>query len=771
MTSRRILLLLLAFCCSAMVVDAAWTDAADADARGLRLILNKKWTSALSHYQQAVRQFPDHAPLWRNLASLCVLQKDQAGAMKALDRAVWLDPAHVYSWRLLRELMLKEGEERAWLGRAAAWWRGTRTPDAFRAWTGALVRLHRFSQAEKLMERRPEGVPDFRLTFPKAAQTSAAPLFLFITLDTFRADLLDFPAAPFLTGLAMESHAFGHFISAVPITLPAHASMMTGLYPNHHGVRDNSIYRLSPEALTLAESFRTAGWATSAHVSAFILDRMFGLEQGFETYGDRFVPEKKGSRFPESRRARETLAEAAESLAKTADRRTFTWIHLYDTHAPYEPPFPFDEAWPDRPYQGEAAYMDYSLGRFIESLRADVRWARTTLVIAGDHGESLGEHREATHGFLLYHSTLHVPLFVHFAGQTTGKAHPESVSSVDLFPTILRLAGLPIPPSDGRDLFAPGGEQAIYSETQIPLPFGWSDLYRVQKGRAAFIGLPSGRAFDLASDPGEVHPLGSVPAGLAALADGYRTDRRGLNSEASVLDDDSLAKLKSLGYVHAGAAPARTDTFMPDPEMKMESLLLYQRALAAEEDGDREALGKWTRTLAEKETGNPSILAFCAEWFHKAGDDRTAASVVRDALKADPRHPQALFYLGLMDERASRLASAEKAYRAVLEVQPNHFSARYNLSRVFLMEKKWTEGERAMEEILKRLPNHAYTLNNFAFLYWTRDKDCAMALDFARRANAKKPDDPALKESLASTLRNCGEANDAARLEKVIRAR
>jgi arylsulfatase A-like enzyme/Flp pilus assembly protein TadD len=750
-----------------MPVAAAWKDATDADNRGLRMILRKEWAPALAHYQEAVRRFPGHAPLWRNLASLYVLRKDPAGAVRALEGAVRLDPAQVYSWRLLRELMMKEGEGRAWLGRAAFWWRRTHSPEAFRAWAGALVRLHRFSQAEKLMDRRPAGVPDFRLSFPgRTAQGTPHPLFLLITLDTFRADLLDSPATPFLTGLASESHSFRQFISAVPITLPAHASMLTGLYPNHHGVRDNSIYRLSPGARTQAESFRAAGWATSAHVSAFILDRMFGLEQGFETYGDRFVPDKKGSRFPESRRAGETLAAAAGHLAKLAQGQAFAWIHLYDTHAPYEPPFPFDEAWPDRPYAGEAAYMDYALGQFVRTLREDGRWDRTTLVVAGDHGESLGEHREATHGFLLYRSTLHVPLFIHLPGQTAGKVHPQGVSSVDLFPTILRLAGLPAPPSDGRDLFAPEGERAIYSETQIPLPFGWSDLYRVQKGGAAFIGPPSGKAFDLVSDPGEVHPLGSVPAGLAALVDGYRADRRGLNSETSALDDESLAKLKSLGYAHAGATPAMTELPLPDPETKMESLLIYQRALAAEEDGDMKTLGKWTRALAEKEAGNPSILAFCAEWFHKAGDEGRAASVLRDALKLDPRHPQALFYSGLMDERAGRLVSAEGAYKVVLEVQPNHFSARYNLSRVFLMEKKWAEGERAMEEILKRLPDHAYTLNNLAYLYWARDKACSKALEFARKANAIKPDDPALQESLLSTLRNCGKDDEAGRLEK-----
>gem|GEM_PF-566716 len=758
MIIRNFLLALGVAICYCAPLAAEVHDARDADVRGLRMVLNKDWDHALAHYQEAVERFPDFAPLWRNLASLYELRGDSVKAITALRRAVAIEPGQIRAWTSLREVLLNSGGERPWLSLAALWWRTTRSPEAFKAWAGALVRLGRFSQAEKLMARRPAGVPDFRLAFPTAsAVDSKRRLTLLITLDTFRYDALSPDVTPNLAALEAVSHVFTEAVSVAPITFPAHTSMMTGLYPNHHGVRDNSIYRLSPQAVTLAEIFKKNGWSTAAFVSAFILDHRFGLDQGFDRYGDVFPHVEKQRRFPESRRAEDTLKEAAGYLRASPSSAQFVWLHLYDAHAPYDPPFPFNEAWPDRPYLGETAYLDYALGKWFDSLRGSGLWPRTSILVIGDHGESLGEHGEATHGFLLYRSTLHVPLLVHRPGQTRMERHSQPVSTVDVFPTMAGWIHAAAPAVDGRPLFEGSPDRLLYSETQIPLPFRWSDLYRVQKGNLAYVAEPRGKAFDVKADPGERKPLERIPGELAQAVEAYRQDRRGLKSEENPLDDEALERLKSLGYAHAGGLPASAPKNLPDPGTKMESLTFYQRALAAEDDGDLDALEKWTRALLAAEKDNPAMLAFGAEWLHKAGRDRDAADAVRRALRLDPAYPQAVFYSGLMAERAGRLEEAEQDYRSALKIQAGLFFARYNLSRVYLMEKKWDAAQAAMGEILKGIPNHAYTLNNMAYLYWARDKNCEKALDYVRKADAAKPDDPALRESLISTLHNCGK--------------
>jgi arylsulfatase A-like enzyme/predicted Zn-dependent protease len=744
-------------------VSAAAETPRQADAEGLRLVVEKRWEEAEARYEAAVERFPDYVPLRRNLANLYVLGKQYDKAVSALQRAVVLDPAHEGTWRLLREMMLSTGRPGAWVPWAARWNRTARTDAAFRALVGAHLRAGHLSQARALARSRPalrealEGPP-----LP-APSPSLKRLVLLVTLDTFRADCLDPDLTPALWALAGRSHRFSDCTAVAPITLPAHASLLTGLYPNHTGVRDNSVYRLAPEAPTLAEAFKAAGWETGAFVSAYILDRRFGLDQGFDAYGDRFAPAEAGGRFPESRPAGETLAEAARWLAGRKGDRAFLWVHLYDTHAPYEPPFPFDQAWPERPFRGEAAALDHALGRFLGPLMASRLWAGTLVAVVGDHGESLGEHGEATHGFLLYQATLHVPLLLRLPGQAAGADHPVPVSQVDLYPTLLEWLAVPAPAHDGEPLLKAGPGRVLYSETQIPLPFRWSDLYRARRGGWTFTAPPAGRWHDLERDPREQDPVPAPPAAEAGgrpldlLVAAYRAEAPRFGAGAgAALDEEAMARLRSLGYAHVGGASARPDVGgLPDPEGKMEALTLYQRALEAEEKGDLGALAHRARELAAAEADNPAMLAFAAEWLNRAGDAGGAMKLVARALELDPRYAQALFYRGYLREGRGDPAGAASDYAAALREQPGHFLARYNLSRLFLVKGEWARAEGEIRAILERLPNHAYTLNNWAYLKMKRDRDCAGALELAQRAFTLKPGDPVLKESVASIEKAC----------------
>jgi arylsulfatase A-like enzyme len=312
-----------------------------------------------------------------------------------------------------------------------------------------------------------------------------------ISIDTLRADHVGAYGAsrahtPTLDELAARGVRFEHAFSPAPITLPAHASLLTGLEPPQHGVRGNGAFRLPEEALTLAEALRAAGFATAAFVGAFVLDRQYGLAQGFDAYDDRMTSRRAAGATGFAERRADAVVDAALAWLATAPERFFLFVHLYDPHANYDPPPGFRAAFPRHPYAGEIAFADAQLARLLAGIRE--RWPddRTLVVATSDHGESLGEHGEATHAYTLYDATQRVPLLLAGPGLPRGAVASPVVRLVDVTPTILALAGLDAPPgSPGRDLRGAlsGSEhepRAAYMETlATQLDFGWSPLRAV----------------------------------------------------------------------------------------------------------------------------------------------------------------------------------------------------------------------------------------------------------------------------------------------------
>jgi arylsulfatase A-like enzyme len=294
---------------------------------------------------------------------------------------------------------------------------------------------------------------------------------LLVTLDTTRADRLGCYGytdahTPALDSLAAQGVLFERAFTPAPVTLPAHASLLTGLVPPVHGVRDNGIYRLRDEAVTLAELLGDAGMVTAATVAAYVLASRFGLAQGFSHYDERLKGQLgKPAAFYVERPAEEVTDAALGWLEKRNDKKNFfLWVHYFDPHSPYVPPARFDSLCPGRPYDGEIAYMDSQLGRLLGALRSDGQYENTLVVVVGDHGEALGEHGEPTHGIFLYNSTVRVPLIVKFpAGEHAGGRVDANVSLVDIFPTVLERAGLSVPSGiQGRSLLPLlGGERAV----------------------------------------------------------------------------------------------------------------------------------------------------------------------------------------------------------------------------------------------------------------------------------------------------------------------
>ena len=329
---------------------------------------------------------------------------------------------------------------------------------------------------------------------------------LLVTLDTTRADHMGAYGyqgieTPTFDRLAREGVLFEHAESAAPLTLPAHSSIFTGLFPPEHGVRDNGGFFLAPSQVTLAERLKAAGLETGGFVGAYVLDHRWGINQGFDTYFDDFDLSKVKAMSLASiqRPANEVADHVIDWLNHTGDHRFFGWAHFYDAHTPYDPPEPFKSRYPGHPYVGEIAFVDSQVGRLIDWLEAHHRLDRTIVVVMGDHGESLGDHGEAAHGFFIYQSTIRVPFVIRapFA-LTRGRRVADVVRSVDVMPTILDLLGLPLHGKvEGKSLvpLMTGATREMgleaYSEAVYPrYHFGWSDLRALHVGRYKYIEAP-----------------------------------------------------------------------------------------------------------------------------------------------------------------------------------------------------------------------------------------------------------------------------------------
>jgi arylsulfatase A-like enzyme len=400
-----------------------------------------------------------------------------------------------------------------------------------------------------------------------------------VTLDTARADRLSpygfmNAAMPGLERLAREGVLFDQAMTASPLTLPSHCTLFTGLLPPRHGVRDNADSPLAPAATTMAELLSGSGYRTAAFVAAAVLDPDRGLSQGFDVY--RSAPTGDGARaHRRERRGDEVMTEALDWLAGAGRSPFFLWVHLYDPHRPYDPPEPFRSRHVD-PYIGELAFADAQIGRLLSALDTLKLRDRTIVVVAGDHGESLGDHGERDHGIFVYQSVLRVPLIVRVPDVA-----PRRIGSVvrlaDVLPTVLEVLDIRRPRGDGVSLLAmmqgrqPPVDREAYAESLYPQRFAWSPLRAIRDGRFKFIDAPRPELYDLETDPFEERnlydrrrPLAHVMGGRIDALDDSNNPRpsRGSEPPASVRQ-----RLAALGYVGTGnIGSSRPPQALPDPK-------------------------------------------------------------------------------------------------------------------------------------------------------------------------------------------------------------
>jgi arylsulfatase A-like enzyme len=415
-------------------------------------------------------------------------------------------------------------------------------------------------------------------------QEAPARNLVVVTLDTTRTDYLSAYGStraftPGVDSLAATGIVFDHAVSAAPLTLPAHTSLFTGLLPPRHGVRDNADRPLAEHYVTLAEVLRSRNFSTAAFVASAVLGRDRGLTQGFDVYSD-------GSQFNHwnrrrtERRGDEVVGEAVTWLRQRRGSRFFLWIHLYDAHAPYEPPAPFDNLYSSNPYAGEIAFADAQLGWLIDELRRDGNMKNTIVIVAGDHGESLGDHGEREHGMFLYETVARVPLVIH-APRLQARRVAAVTRLVDVMPTALDLLGIDVPVVDGVSLVASMRGQVRspdldgYSESLYPARFGWSPVRSIRDGRFKLIDSPRPELYDLARDPLEQHNLyferPSVAAAMSRRLASLDSRRWASGERPFQLAPDSWERIRALGYVGETQMPAaHPDRRLPDVKDRIE---------------------------------------------------------------------------------------------------------------------------------------------------------------------------------------------------------
>jgi arylsulfatase A-like enzyme/Flp pilus assembly protein TadD len=619
---------------------------------------------------------------------------------------------------------------------------------------------------------------------------------LLITVDTLRADALSCyggPAAtPALDRLAAEGVRFSFAHAHAVTTLSSHTSILTGTYPFQHGVRDNSGYRLAPGARTAATLLKSAGYATAAFVGAFPVHSRFGLNQGFDRYDDRFgdtrapaefvMPERPGSEVV--RLARSWIAERGSgraggsglpSEARSNEPRAkvgwFVWVHLFDPHAPYKPPAPFDAQYAAQPYYGEVAAADAALAPLLDELRGSAQ--PTLVIVTGDHGESLGEHGEMSHGTFAYEATLRVPLIVAEMGGTQSPRSPQSQTDsflarfaafafrtsvqpevsavaarhVDILPTILDAVGQTVPADlPGRSLLpaterrAGAAPRTSYFEAMgAMLNRGWAPLSGVLVDRDKFIDLPIAERYDLAHDAAENTNLlgrdGERDRALTATLRGFNAVPPGARRTE---DPDAAARLRALGYV-AGSAPAKARYTEADDPKRLVDLdqAMHHAVDAFAARRFDEAVAIYQSVIERRPDMSLAYrhLAF-VEW--QRGNPNGAVAVLQRAVAAGISQPSVIAQLGGYLADTGRVAESIRLLEPLARDRGADAETLNALGIAYIRDGRRADAARTFERVLAIDPDSSVPLENLGVMALERN-DLAAARRYFERAVAADP--------------------------------
>lgn len=589
-----------------------------------------------------------------------------------------------------------------------------------------------------------------------------APNVLLISVDTLRADRLGsygFPLARtgHIDRLAAEGVRFTDAITVAPITLPAHSSMMTGLIPPAHGVRDNGIFALNDDAQTIAERLQSAGYATHAFVSAEVLNRRYNLDQGFDSYDDAVWSAPEAAMFMiRYRPAHDTISRVLdwyEGRQQQPDERPFfTWVHLFDPHQPLQPPTGYRPFSPTL-YDAEIAYVDDQLGRLFEALEKSGELDETLVVFTSDHGESLGEHGEATHGLFVYDATMHIPLIIRYpAAFPPGAVYEGPVRIHDIAPTVLAAAGLHFEqPVQGVDLTAlvnswwPAPKLEQYIESMLPrYSLGMAAPQGLRDGKSKWIRLPFPEFYELEDDPNESEnrfrerrdDALSMDQALDQLLEEARTGL--VDSDSAEMNAETMAVLQSLGYVQAGASDRRSMADVdPKDGLPLYNTLSQARHLA--QDGDWEGAEEKLREVLSQLPTHISALNTMGKVLIEQDRLEAARKHYLASLEQWRDQDRVYLMLGQIALRQGRLDDARRHLDHALELSPDFVEAMLVHAQVALRARQAEVGLAWYRRAVESNPTHPRALVKLADLMFVR-QEFSQAFDLYGQALAQQPD-------------------------------
>jgi choline-sulfatase len=646
---------------------------------------------------------------------------------------------------------------------------------------------------------------------PSSSARPERPNVLLVTIDTLRADHVGCygyrgAATPTIDAVAERGVRFETAIAHVPLTGPSHASVLTGKTPLGHGFRNNSGFALPAGVRTAAEDFRAAGYRTAAFVSGFPLDRRFGLDRGFDPYDDHLPRGHDPRRTPYVERFADATSDAVLRWLQTPGGAMgspwFLWVHYYDPHAPYEPPPDLAARYAASPYDGEIASVDRQLARVLQAVEGAGALARTIVLITADHGESLGEHGEGTHGLFLYDATLRVPWVMAGPGVQSGRVVKTVARLIDVLPTLVDYAGLPPPPdvegrslrgaAEGQELAdAPAYAESLYSQLEL----GWAPLFAWRTARFKFIEAPTPELYDLVQDASETS--NRIADQRVRAHDLRRTLQAALSGPmpdaAQQVDADTARRLSALGYISGGAVARRAGATGRDPKDGVHLLPPLNRGMSAARTDPAVAIRDLTAVLNEE----PDLLmarrtravAYAAAGRHAqaiadlrvlekagqlsaedrivladnlrfAGDLAEAARVLEATARDSPKFVQPWLSLAEVHIAAGRHAEAEGACRRALDLAPDHLEAQRRLGDLALRRNDLDGAAARYARILELDPTDAAAMSTLGVVR-VRNGRIDEGIALFRRATARDPANGDAWLYLAGALASSGRPGEA----------
>jgi len=597
-----------------------------------------------------------------------------------------------------------------------------------------------------------------------ASPAEAAPVHLkplnvvVVTIDTLRADHLHCYGyqkieTPVLDGLAQRGTLFETAVAQAPLTPPSHASIFTGQYPTVHGVRSTGGFVLQSSSQPLARILHEQGWDTGAFVSSAVLKKVIGFGNGFDTYDDEMprVGKAFSVREDPERKAGATVDRAIAWLNGQSGKPYFLWVHLYDPHQPYNPPGAFKAKYKDRPYDGEIAYTDQQLGRLLDAIGKKSPADQTIIAVISDHGESLSEHGEYTHGVFLYDATLHIAFMMAGPGVPAGMRVKQQVRSIDLLPTVLALLGGSAPANvQGLSLVPTFSGKTVptdisYEETLYPkVALGWAELRGIRTNHWKYIRAPKPELYDLTQDPGETNNVIAQHPQEVARFEAHLANVIGANGSEKVrtdmVDEKMTAQLRSLGYL-GGSSPREyvLNGQGPDPKDRVGILkLLYD----AEEPNSHLPEAKRIAMLQEavrEDPQDPSLYHMLGGELEKTGQYGKALDLYEDALRKGVEDGRLHSRIADLALRSGNKDIAIAEYERAARFNPTDLESQTNLGTAYLEKGRVADAERVFQWILANDP-HSPEAHNGLGLIAIQRRDMAAAQTQFEQAVQLNPD-------------------------------